>query len=251
MSSDDVTTDDVTLPLPDGREMTGTLARPARAGRFPGVIVLHEVFGVTPEIIDVARKFAARGFVAVVPDMFSGGRRIACLARAMVESSRGKPGAMTERVEATRRWLADRSDVDADRIAVIGFCMGGGFALTFAASGAPGVRAAAVNYGPVPKKRDDLRASCPVVASYGARDLVYGSQARRLEAALDAHDIDHDVKVYDDAGHSFLTDGRHPVGRLVFLPLRLGHHESAAADAWQRIFDFFDRHLHAPATSRR
>ncbi|WP_408640258.1 dienelactone hydrolase family protein [Saccharomonospora glauca] len=77
-----------------------------------------------------------------------------------------------------------------------------------------------------------LSGSCPVVASYGRRDLVYGRHAHRLVNELTEHDIDHDVKVYGEAGHSFLTRGHHPLGRLVFLPLRLGYHEDSAADAW-------------------
>ncbi|WP_408638064.1 dienelactone hydrolase family protein [Saccharomonospora azurea] len=90
-----------------------------------------------------------------------------------------------------------------------------------------------------------LSGSCPVVASYGRRDLVYGRHAHRLVNELTEHDIDHDVKVYGEAGHSFLTRGHHPLGRLVFLPLRLGYHEDSAADAWDRIFWFFDRHVQA------
>ena len=56
-------------------------------------------------------------------------------------------------------------------------------------------------------------------------------------------DIEHDVKVYDDAGHSFMTQGHHPIGKLVYLPMHLGYAPNAAADAWRRVFDFFDTHL--------
>lgn len=236
----------VDVPLPAGRTMKGVLAIPSEApaaGGWPAVIVLHEVFGLTPEMVDVADRFARRGYLTLVPDLFSAGPRLACLARAMIESSAGRPGATTARVEAARRWLCGRRDVDATRIGVIGFCMGGGFALAFATTRPDGVGAVSVNYGQVPRDVSALRGVCPIVASYGGRDLVYGRQASRLATALATVGVEHDVKVYDEAGHSFLTDGYHPVGRLVFLPLRLGYHPAAAQDAWQRIFGFFDRHV--------
>ena len=133
--------------------------------------------------------------------------------------------------------------VDDHRLGVIGFCMGGGFALAYATTRPDGVRAVSVNYGQIPHDLAALRQACPIVASYGARDLVYGRQARWLAKALASFGVEHDVKVYEEAGHSFLTNGHHPVGRVVFFPLRLGYHAAAAEDAWRRIFEFFDRHI--------
>jgi carboxymethylenebutenolidase len=193
--------------------------------------------------MDVAERFAARGYAAFAPDLFSAGRRVACLARAMVESSRGGSGKTTAAIEASRAWLADRPDVDQSRLAVIGFCMGGGFALTYAASSPAGVRAASVNYGDVPRKADVLEGVCPVVGSYGARDRILGPQGQRLEEYLRGLGIAHDVKTYPQAGHSFMTHGSHPIGRLIFLPMRLGYVHDAAEDAWDRVFAFFQEHV--------
>lgn len=226
--------------------MNAVLAVPSDApatGGWPAVIVLYEVFGMTPEMVDVADRFARKRYLALVPDLFSAGPRLLCLARAMVESSSGRPGATTARVEAARSWLCGRADVDGERLGVIGFCIGGGFALAYATTRPDGVGAVSVNYGQVPRDLAALRRACPIVASYGGRDLVYGRQAGRLAKALATFGVENDVKVYDEAGHSFLTDGHHPVGRLVFFPMRLGYHRAAAHDAWQRIFSFFDRHV--------
>jgi len=55
--------------------------------------------------------------------------------------------------------------------------------------------------------------------------------------------IEHDVKVYDDAGHAFMTQGHHPLGRLIFLPMRIGYENASAADAWRRLYSFFDSRL--------
>jgi len=225
-----------------GRRLRGAVARPEGAGQHPGIVVIHEVFGDQPEMRAVCDDFARRGYVAVMPNLFSGrGPRPICVARTMIEASRGK---VNDDIDAARAWLAEQENVDGNRIGVIGFCMGGGFALAYVAGGRPGVRAAAVNYGEVPKEASKLYGACPIVGSYGGKDKMVGrSQAERLSQHLDALGIEHDVKVYDDAGHKFMTEGDHPIGKLVFLPMRLGYSANAAADAWRRVFDFFDARL--------
>lgn len=208
----------------------------------PGVVVIHEVFGDQAEMRGVCEEFARHGYVAVMPDLFSArGPRPICVARTMIDASRGK---VNEHIDAARAWLAAQEDINGERIGVIGFCMGGGFALAYVGGGPPGVRAAAVNYGPVPKNSSGLRGACPVVASYGAKDKMIGlTHAERLKRHLEGLSVEHDVKVYDEAGHCFMTDGHHPIGRLVYLPMRLGYVPGAAADAWQRVFAFFDARL--------
>ncbi len=119
--------------------------------------------------------------------------------------------------------------------------MGGGFALLAATRG---FDASAPNYGPLPKDPADvLRGACPVVASFGARDPGLPGAAARLERALGEAGVEHDVKAYPDAGHSFMN--RHSAGPLAVLERVAGfhYHEPSAEDAWARILRFFDRHL--------
>lgn len=212
-------------------------------GVHPGVVIIHEIFGDQPEMREVSEQFAQRGYVAAMPDLFSGGPRFACVARTMLEVATGRPGRAMEAIGAARDWLATREDVDGERIGIVGFCMGGSFALAYIGRERHGVKVAAVNYGEVPRRADALRSACPVVASYGRKDLVTRGQAARLRAHLEQLGIEHDVKVYDDAGHSFMTEGHHPLGRLVFLPMRIGYESASAADAWRRLYSFFDSRL--------
>ena len=239
---------EIEIGLPDGGRLTGAVARPGADGSRSGVVVIHEVFGDQPEMRAVCDRFAARGYVAVMPDLFSaGGWRAICLARAMTELSSGRPGRVTGYIEAARAWLAAQADVDGEQIAVIGFCMGGGFALLYLAGGRPGVRVAAINYGQVPKQPAALRGACPIVASYGARDRAVGRPgATRLRHHLEELGVEHDVKLYDEAGHCFMTDGHHPLGKLIYLPLRIGYVPDVAEDAWQRVFEFFENLLPFP-----
>jgi len=158
--------DEIEIALASGGSMKAVLARPAPSGPRPGVVVIHEVFGEQPEIRVVCDEFATRGYVAVMPDLFSAdGPRALCIARAMAESASGKAGRTSGYIEATREWLAQQEDVDGARIGVIGFCMGGAFALAYVGGGRSGVRAASVNYGDVPKDPERLRGACPIVAS--------------------------------------------------------------------------------------
>ena len=119
--------------------------------------------------------------------------------------------------------------------------MGGGFALLCAPRGE--YSAAAVNYGMVPADAEAaLTGSCPVIGSYGGRDSMGVSHPQRLEAALTALEVQHDVKVYPEAGHSFMSPKPAAMKPLTALA-RLKYDQAAAEDAWQRIFAFFDRYL--------
>ena len=231
---------DIRIPLPDGKSLRGALILPAGDGQHPGLVVLHEALGLNADIRRIAGRLAAEGYAALAPDLYSHGNKALCLTRVMLETVAG--AAPLSDIQATRDHLSAIPGVDPDRVGVIGFCQGGGFALAFAATGQ--AKAAAVNYGAVPKKREALAGVCPVVASYGGRDTMFAKHGRRLEEYLEALGVAHDVKIYDQAGHSFLSYDNIPRWMARFPnPLQNGYDEAAAEDAWSRILAFFHQHL--------
>ena len=182
------------------------LAVPAASpGPWPGVVAIHEAFGLNDDIRAHADRLAALGYLALAPDLLEGRFWMRCI-RSMFRQIAAGSGPAFEVLDACRGWLAERPDCTG-KTGVIGFCMGGGFALMCAPR--DGYSAAAVNYGVVPSDAESaLAGSCPVVGSYGARDTMGVSHPERLEAALTALGVPHDVKVYPEAGHGFIESRR-------------------------------------------
>ena len=245
------TTQHVSIPTDDG-DLTAALALPAEADSpHPAVLVLHELFGLNDDIRRIARRFADNGYVALAPDLYSVGPRLRpiCIRRTMRTLSSGSGRAFDD-IEAARAWLADRDDVDATRIAVTGFCLGGGFAILHAARSP--IAAAADFYGAVPSDPAELEGICPVFAGYGERDRVFVRQAARLERHLEQLDVPHDINVYEGAGHSFMSEYRGVQSLLVrFAPMAVGYHQEASEEAWSAMLAFFAKHMAPESTEPR
>jgi carboxymethylenebutenolidase len=217
--------------------LPGVLALPAGSGPWPGVVVLHEAAGLNADTRRICRHLAGMGYAALAPALFAGGPR--CVARAVRDALDPTRRATTDRIEHARAWLAERPSVDAARIGVIGFCMGGGFAVT-AAARSP-FAAAAVNYGRVPDDATLFAGSCPVVGNYGAQDLLVPADTPdHYRAALTADGVPVDIEVFEGVGHSFMNDEPAVLG-----PLRIRYDGPTAERAWERIEQFFATHLRA------
>jgi carboxymethylenebutenolidase len=229
----------------DGR--TVVVARPTGTGSWPGVVMIHEAWGIDDVLRRQADRLAAAGYLVLAPDLIGEGMWLRCIV-ATFRAFQARSGRPYELIESCRqRLLADPAC--SGKVGVIGFCLGGGFALVLAADG---FQASAVNYGWIPEDIDGIASrACPVVASYGARDPRTTAPVPKLQAALTAHDVPHDVKIYPRAGHSFLND--EPNGPRLFRPvaklMHAGPEPVAAADAWRRIEAFFAEHLGQPSTS--
>jgi carboxymethylenebutenolidase len=213
---------------------------PVGAGPWPGVVVLHEAFGLNDDIRQQTDRLASAGYVALALDLYSRGGARRCIKGVFRAAMRGEGQALDD-IEAGRRWLAAREDCTG-RVGVIGFCLGGGFALLTASRG---FAASAPNYAHLPKDLDAaLQGACPVVASYGAKDRTLRGTAEELRSGLVRAGVEHDVVEYPDAGHSFLN--RPDPGPFLRVA-GIGYDEASAEDAWGRILRFFDMHLRATA----
>ncbi|WP_214109914.1 dienelactone hydrolase family protein [Acrocarpospora catenulata] len=218
----------------------GYLATPPGDGPWPGLVMLHEIMGLDPMMRRHADRMAEAGYLTLAVDLFSMGGARRCLVSTMraLHKQQGRP--FTD-IETARTWLRT-SPQCTGKIGVIGFCMGGAFALLTATTD---FDAAAVNYGPLPRDLTVLSGACPIVASYGARDRTLPKAAQKLQSALTTHQVLHDIKEYPTAGHAFLNDPQPtPLPLRPFLRvLGITPDPASAPHAWNRITTFFDHHL--------
>jgi len=229
----------VAIPTPNG-QMPAWLVAPNETAPVPGVVILHDVGGMSQDHRNQADWLAEAGFLALAIDLYYRGSFPLCL-RAIVRDFTARAGPTFDDVEAARTWLLAQPNCNG-KVGVIGFCMGGGFALLLAVG--HGFSAASINYGGKlpPDVETFLQAACPVVGSYGGKSHWEQGVADQLEQALQRALVPHDVKEYPEAGHSFMNDKQ----SFWFKILRfrnIGFNEPAAMDARRRIVAFFHAHL--------
>ena len=208
----------------------GFLALPDVDRPRPGVVVIHEAYGLNDNIRDITQRFADKGYAALAVDLFSDRNKPICMARYMAGMLRGSVNRFgVEDLKLALSYMASLPEVDPDRIGAIGFCMGGSFAVAWACTD-DRLKAVAPFYGANPRPIDAVQRMCPVVGSYPEKDFT-ASAGRALDVALTRHNIPHDIRIYPGAHHSFFNDTRR------------SYNKSAAEDSWARVIEFFDAHL--------
>lgn len=235
-------TDWTTVSTVDG-PMRVFVARPAQP-TDRAVVVLQEAFGVNEHIQDIARRYAARGFLALAPDLFHrngvGTLGYEQHAEAMPLIGAIGPDAIITDTEAVLTHLTEKENVPAARTAIHGFCFGGRAAFT-AATGIRGLGATVVFYGPgiaagphaVLDRAGNIDA--PMMLHVGAEDpTIPGDQVVAISEALTAEGVNFESYVYKGAGHAFACDARPHM-----------YVEESAQTAWQRTHAFLDKYLPA------
>ncbi len=219
----------VSLALEKG-QLPGYLARPEGEGPFPGVVVIHEAYGLTDNIKEITRRFAQAGYVALAVDLFAGRNQFLCMFRFMGQMTlKSTSNASIRNLKQALTFLAEQPDVDSEKLGAIGFCLGGGFAIAWACSDER-LKAVAPFYGMNPRPLEAVARSCPVVGSYPEQDFT-AKAAQKLDQALEKHNIVHDIKIYPGTRHSFFNEQVK------------SYNGEAAEDAWQRVLTFFGQHL--------
>lgn len=210
----------------------GHLALPDAPGPHPGVVVIHEAYGLNENIKGITDRFADQGYAALAVDLLSGRTRGVCMVRYMAGMLAGSVDRYgIADLKAALTHLASLPEVDPERVGAIGFCMGGSFAIAWACTD-PRLKAIAPFYSLNPRPLAAVERACPVVGSYPEKDFT-ASAGRALDQALERLGVTHDIKIYPGAGHSFFNDR----GRA--------YDKAAAADSWTRVLEFFGEHLGA------
>jgi carboxymethylenebutenolidase len=221
----------VSVPRANGKgTMESFFVKPEGLGPFPGLVVIHEAFGLNDNIRSIANRFAEHGYAALAVDLFSNRNRVLCMLQAfhgMLIRPLHNP--VLADLSASITFLQKQPGVAAERIGAVGFCMGGGYALQLAVTD-KGMKAASVFYGATPKPLEVFAQSCPIVGSYPEKDFT-AAGARELDAVLEKNDIPHDIKFYENTQHSFYNRQRTPF------------EVETSKDAWQRMLSFFNEHL--------
>ena len=227
-----IKTESATVESPQGNgSIRGYLARPAKAGKLPGILVVHENRGLNPYIEDVARRLAVADFMAFAPDGltsvggYPGDDEHGAAAFAKVDKPK-----MTEDFIAAARWLKARPDCTG-KLGVVGFCFGGGIANTLAVRLGSELNAAVPFYGAQPPADQVSKIKAPLLLHYASQDTRITGNWPAYEAALKANGVTFTGYVYQGAQHGFHND------------TTPRYDEAAAKLAWQRTLDFFNKYL--------
>ncbi len=223
----------VSYPAADSTPLSGYLALPPGSGPFPGVVMIHEWWGLNEDTALLADALAREGFAVLAADAFRGK-----VAREPAEAAKLSSGTPADRIasdlDAARAYLSRHPAVKADRIASLGFCFGGTQSMRMGARN-PGLAAVVIFYGGGPfQSAAELGAmdkAGPVLGIYGAKDAgIPVEKVRAFQSALEERRIRNVISVYPDVGHAFVKSGTYNQG-------------GSPEKAWRQAVDFLKDNL--------
>lgn len=226
-------TGDARVPVGDG-ELSGYLVRPDDTDKRPAILAIHENKGLVEHIRDCARRLASEGYVVFAPDLLSrrgGTTKFPDPTEAIAALGQTDPLQNTRDLVAALDWLATQRGVEAGRVGVTGWCMGGGYTWRTATQAGTRIRAAVPWYGPNPPDGVE-RIAAPVFAIYGELDQRINAGIDAIAALMKTHGKPFSYKVYAGAQHAFNNDTN---------PER--YNADQARIAWKDMLDFFAQHL--------
>ncbi|HXY00974.1 MAG TPA: dienelactone hydrolase family protein [Candidatus Limnocylindrales bacterium] len=212
--------------------VSGYLALPEGAGKYPAIIVIHEWWGLNDWVEQQAQRFASQGYVALAVDLYRG--KTGTTPDEAHILMRGLPDDRGLRdLEAAFAYLASRPDVEASKIGSIGWCMGGGWSIKLAEDQSK-LAAFVVNYGSLPTDSAIIaKIKAPMLGNFGADDRgIPPESVHAFETAMKSAGKTADIKIYDGAGHAFQNPNN-----------KAGYRPEAAADSDKRIDAFFAKNL--------
>jgi carboxymethylenebutenolidase len=206
-----------------GIEVPHFLARPDRDAPWPGVVVIHEGNGISPQLLRVCERLAGEGYAVIAPDLFwrqggsDPGKAIEALGLLKLDEVRSDVAFALSRLRET----------GASKIGITGFCFGGRISY-LASLWDLGIECAAPFYGAgIGSYLDSGRPGCPLLLFFGERDeYIPNTEVEDVKSAYPGQ-----VVVYPEAGHGFMRDGSE------------SYREAAATDAWNRLLTFLNGHL--------
>jgi carboxymethylenebutenolidase len=206
----------------------GIIYAPEGKGPFPGIVVIHEWWGLTDWVKEQASKLADEGYVTLAIDLYRG--KVATTPEEAHELMRGVPEDRASRdLHAAVEFLKAQSNVNKDRIGAIGRCMGGGYSLDVALE-EPTLTADVINYGHLATDSSSLKKiNASILGNFGAQDRgIPVDDVKKFEQQLKELGKKTDIKIYSDAGHGFENPNN-----------KEGYRAADAADAWTRTVSFF------------
>ena len=202
------------------------LYSPEGKGPFPGIVVIHEFWGLSDWVKEQASKLAVQGYVTLAIDLYRG--KVAATPEEAHELMRGVPeDRAAQDLRAAFAFLKSQRDVNKSRIGAIGWCMGGGYALDVALQ-EPTLAADVIHYGHLATTRESLqKIHAPVLGIFGGKDQgISPDDVKKFEQGLEAMGKKVEIHIYPEAGHGFEN------------PVNASYRPEDAADAWQQTVRF-------------